>query len=501
MNRILIKKIIVHTVLLCGLFSIAQSKTMPFVWMDEPGRVDSIEVLENPDGLFIDLEDLAFHLNLPQKVAKNFFRLRIDLPSEKLIFTSGLPFVQVNSQLRQMPTALSPKGSGFYAPIESVIELIADYYPGDLHFDPTRKRVLASHPTSDILGIRFVDVPGKLMATITAGKQLNCKNKKLTESEVVLFFPDGSIDTSGFNQVEYPFGISRIVAEQTRKGAQITFNLDNGLLFEQFEILNDPPVYVVSFKRERDSDSAVENNVFNKLEEEKGQWDFDVVVIDPGHGGKDPGAIGATKLMEKNVVLDVALMLRDNLEEKGIQTVLTRDKDVFIPLSDRTKIANSSGGKLFVSLHVNATPGKTATGLETYFLSPSKNETAMRVAMLENAAIKYEESQDQYQDFSEDNFILLSMTQANYILESQDLAVVVQEKVSAGTKLKNRGVDQAGFYVLYGATMPSVLIEMGFISNKAEEMKLKEKAFRKELAAQICNAVMAFLESSREKGQ
>ncbi|MBT3231768.1 MAG: N-acetylmuramoyl-L-alanine amidase [Calditrichaeota bacterium] len=491
---------ILATLLLFGLIYNSHAEAIPFVWMDEPGREDSVNVLEDTSGMFLDIEDLAQHLDVPQKVGKNEFRLLIELPSEKLIFACGLPFVQVNGQLHQMPFALKPKESGFYAPIESVIELIAEYYPGDLHYDPTRRRVLASHPTTDILGVRYVHTPDNLLAIITAGKQLHCESDKLTESEIVLFFPDGSIDTSGFNQVINPSGIRGIFAEQTRKGAQITLNIDERLTFEQFEILSDPPVYIVTFRQEYDIEMNVENNVINKLKEEQSQWDFDVVVIDPGHGGKDPGAVGATKLLEKTVVLDVALMLRDFLEDKGIQTIMTRDKDVFIPLAERTKIANSSGGKLFVSLHCNATAGRRARGVETFFLSPSKNETAMRVAMKENDVIKYEDDQDQYQALNEETFILLSMTQANFIRESQDLAVVVQEKVSAGTKLKNRGVDQAEFYVLYGANMPSVLIELGFISNKTEEKKLKSKDFRKETAAQICNAVMAFLENSRENG-
>jgi len=468
--------------------------------MDEPGRVDSINVIESANRLFLDIEDLAYHLDLPQTVGKNKYRLLVDLPSEKLIFTSGLPFVHVNGSLRQMPFALKPLKFGFFAPIESIIELIADYYPGDLHYDPTRKRVLASHPVSDILGVRYVETPASLKAIITAGKQLHCKNKNLTENELVLFFHDGSIDTSIFNQSETPPGIKSIITEQTRKGAQITFNISESLKFEQFEILNDPPVYIVTFDREFNPETSIETNVFNRLKEEHSQWDFDVVVIDPGHGGKDPGAVGYSKLLEKNVVLDVALMLKENLEEKGIQTVLTRDKDIFLPLSKRTEIANNSGGKLFVSLHCNATPGRRARGLETYFLSQSKNETAMRVAMKENAVIKYEDNREQYQELNEETFILLAMTQANFIRESQNLAVVVQEKVSSGTELKNRGVDQAGFYVLYGANMPSVLIELGFISNKSEEKKLKKQNFRKEIAAQICNAVMAFLESSSENG-
>lgn len=226
---------------------------------------------------------------------------------------------------------------------------------------------------------------------------------------------------------------------------------------------------------------------------ERDRWALDLVVIDAGHGGKDPGAIGATKLKEKDVTLDVALRLDKALRAKGIKTVLTRRDDAFLPLAERTSIANRSGGKLFISLHCNSAKKRDAVGIETYFLAPTKSDRALEVALLENEVIKYEESRDQYKDLTEENYILLSMAQATFTQESQELAGLMQEWIPPRVGLKNRGVDQAGFYVLVGASMPAVLFEMGFISNKAEEKKLKDKKFRQKLADEIAGAVEKFL--------
>jgi len=288
--------------------------------------------------------------------------------------------------------------------------------------------------------------------------------------------------------------IDKLDARRIRKGALITITPDSGASFSGFEKITDPPLYCVEFSGR--SGAGLDREARRRLEEEKDAWALDVVVIDPGHGGKDPGAIGPTGLYEKDVVLDVGLRLKRELEAKGVKTVITRDKDVFVPLRKRTQIANNSGGKLFVSLHCNAVRRGKAHGVETYFLAPAKTERAMEVALLENSVIKFEESQDQYQDLTEENYILLTMAQANFARESEQLAALVQDDISGGLAIKNRGVDQAGFYVLIGASMPSILVEMAFISSRSEEKKLRSGDFRQRLAEQICAAVLQFLEQT-----
>lgn len=241
-----------------------------------------------------------------------------------------------------------------------------------------------------------------------------------------------------------------------------------------------------SFQLTRDQTNSISND-------ERHRWALDLVVIDAGHGGKDPGAVGPTGLKEKDITLDVAQRLNKYLKSKNIKTVMTRDSDKFVALAERTSIANKSGGKLFISLHCNSAKQRKAQGMETYFLAPSKTERATEVALLENEAIRFEDSRDQYRELTEESYILMTMTQATFTHESELLAGKVQETVAKKAGLKDRGVDQAGFYVLIGASMPSILFEMAFISNKEEEKKLKDKKFRQKIADEIGAVIVNFL--------
>lgn len=235
-------------------------------------------------------------------------------------------------------------------------------------------------------------------------------------------------------------------------------------------------------------------NLANTLNNERDKWAFDVIVIDPGHGGKDPGALGKKGTREKTIALQVAKRLKPLLEERlKVKVVMTRDKDVFVPLSERGKIANTAGGKLFLSLHCNAARNKRARGIETYFLAPARRERALQVALAENSVIQYEETTAEYPDLTDEGYILTVMAQSTFMKESEALASVVQDETSRTLNLPNRGVDQAGFYVLIGASMPAILFEMGFLSNAKEEMLLRSAQFQQQLVEAICQSVEEFV--------
>ena len=254
-----------------------------------------------------------------------------------------------------------------------------------------------------------------------------------------------------------------------------------------FRMAYRPELDEVRYHR-RDPDLA------NTLNNERNKWAFDVIVIDPGHGGKDPGAIGKKGTREKTIVLQVAKRLKPLLEKRlNVKVVMTRDKDVFVPLSKRGKIANAAGGKLFLSLHCNAARNKRARGIETYFLAPARRERALEVALSENSVIQYEETTAEYPDLTDEGYILTAMAQSHFMKESEALASVVQDETSRTLNLPNRGVDQAGFYVLIGASMPAILFEMGFLSNAKEEMLLRSAQFQQQLVEAICQSVEEFV--------
>jgi N-acetylmuramoyl-L-alanine amidase len=218
-----------------------------------------------------------------------------------------------------------------------------------------------------------------------------------------------------------------------------------------------------------------------------------LIVIDPGHGGIDPGAVGKNGLYEKDVNLDIAKELKKFISDSlKIKVLLTREKDTYLSLNERTNIANRNSADLFISIHCNASKKKTtkAQGFETFFLSEAKTDEARAAAALENAALRF----DGIEPTDEVSLILYDLAQSAYLEESNHFAEFIQASAEKYLSISSRGVSQAGFYVLRGAFMPSVLIESAFISNLQEEKLLRQKSFRKKLAYCIFKGIKNFIE-------
>lgn len=223
------------------------------------------------------------------------------------------------------------------------------------------------------------------------------------------------------------------------------------------------------------------------------------VVIDPGHGGKDTGAIGAIS-NEKDLNLTVALLAGDYITKNcpDVKVIYTRERDVFVPLNERAAIANRANADVFISIHCNSTESKSASvvGAETFVLGEHKNAANLEVAKKENASILYEEDADeQYGNFdlnSPEAYIALSLFQKEYLNQSLKLAANIQDQFAKRVGRKDRGVQQAGFLVLWKTAMPSVLIELGFISNAAEERFLASENGQIYMASAIYRAFRDF---------
>ncbi len=216
------------------------------------------------------------------------------------------------------------------------------------------------------------------------------------------------------------------------------------------------------------------------------------IVIDPGHGGKDPGAIGPRGLAEKTVVLQVAKALRRVMRQALPQyrVVLTRERDVFISLTGRAKIANKHHAKMFLSLHLNASKQRRVRGIETWYLSFAANERAKQTAARENNMST--------QQLSELERILLDLQETDRINQSAILAGVTQAELvkhlsARYTKIPNRGVDGAPFMVLLHTSMPSILVEIAFVSNPQEEKRLRSRKYRQALAQGIFRGIRKYL--------
>lgn len=228
--------------------------------------------------------------------------------------------------------------------------------------------------------------------------------------------------------------------------------------------------------------------------------DFDCIVIDPGHGGRDPGAIGYAGTFEKDRALEIALLVRDilNIRRPDLEVVMTRSTDCYVSLGARTRLANSMKADLFISIHCNAAVNSSANGFETFFLSRARTDDSRAVEMLENSVIEFDESYDTAAHTFQDDalsFLLADIAQNIYLERSSSLAVEIQDSMSDRfTGNASRGVKQAGFYVLRGALMPSVLVEIAFISNPEEERMLQSLDFRLASAEAIVDAILQFAE-------
>jgi N-acetylmuramoyl-L-alanine amidase len=243
--------------------------------------------------------------------------------------------------------------------------------------------------------------------------------------------------------------------------------------------------------------AAADATVRTGLDQKRDRWALDVIVIDAGHGGRDWGALGVSGVREKDVTLGVALKLgklvKRNLSD--VRVVYTRSDDRFIELDRRGKIANEADGKLFISIHCNSLPRKPSPtrGFEVYLLRPGRSNEAVSIAERENAVIQLEEGyEERYKHLTDENFILVTMAQSAYVRSSEVFADILQQEMENHAGVPNRGVKQAGFYVLVGASMPNVLVESAYLSNRQDEQFLKSDAGQQKIAESIFTAVKKY---------
>lgn len=217
------------------------------------------------------------------------------------------------------------------------------------------------------------------------------------------------------------------------------------------------------------------------------------IVLDPGHGGEEEGAVGPSGLDEKTVTLALCKRVQAILEKQpGVDVILTRDTDVDLGLWERPALANRAGAHLFVSVHANGSRASVANGVETFFLSLDDNpdEEARRIAAIENEVVSAQAAPPEVRD--DVNNILWAIAQEAFLVESQSLAEIVQRELNRTLQVPDRGIKQAPFVVLRNATMPAVLIEVGFISNPAIEKKLADPAYLDVVAGAIATGIADF---------
>ena len=235
-------------------------------------------------------------------------------------------------------------------------------------------------------------------------------------------------------------------------------------------------------------ESEKTRRITSVIQKDMEKWKLDTIVLDAGHGGKDPGAVGLKGTREKDVVLNIVNDLGSIIARKwpDVRVVYTRKDDRFIPLHERGKIANREGGKLFLSVHANANNKRSIRGAEVYILGLHKTKAALDVAMLENAVISQEaDSEDRYKGFTQEHLIMSSMAQNAFVRQSTSLAQEILRPIDRSPTIHGRGVRQAGFMVLWTPSMPSALVEVGYLSNPQDEKILRDRQEQTKIAYRV----------------
>lgn len=344
----------------------------------------------------------------------------------------------------------------------------------------------------DIYDVNIEEKTNGTLIRLKTSKKINIPRQSINNGVLYVFLSKTSVAPGIFKSVKNAGLVKDLrVKNLSPNNIQLEFGLKDGYsTSEAFQDIESSDILITIHNK------LFAANTAGDLEGAKTKWVFDAVVIDAGHGGKDPGAIGVTGTKEKDINLGIALKLGKLIETnmKDIKVIYTRKTDTFVELYKRGKIANENGGKLFISIHCNSTPHKPTNlrGFEVYLLRPGRTKEAIEIAEFENSVIKYEDNPERYQKLTDENFILVSMAHSQYMRYSEKFSDILNQQWGKNVNIPSLGIKQAGFYVLVGASMPGVLIENGFLSNRNDERFLKSSSGQAEIARAIFIAVKKY---------
>ena len=453
--------------------------------------MDDIETLDRLRGTFVSTRDVSRILAKRDPfVNEDRGKMVLYIGAHRIKISGNSSFILINEKVYQMPMFAIQAGNDIFLPAESFFDILKRTTLPGIKYDQRRMVLDIDIKSFTITGVNISQKANGTILRIQTRNNFSDGNISSFFHENGWFYitvVDALVDTTEIRRSDTRGVIKGIAADQLGETAQLAFQMRTKVINHELYQSKDPSEIVVSLRTPMDNSVA-------RIKKVKDRWKLDTIVLDAGHGGKDPGTIGRKGTKEKDLALDivkrVGLLLEKNTK---LKVIYTREEDVFIPLWKRTKIANESNGKMFLSIHLNSNPNKTAYGFETYLLRPGKTEDAIEVASRENESIKLEErSKNRYKDLSGENLILATMAQSIYMKESEELAAMIQEEMAKKIKSKNRGVKQAGFHVLIGASMPNVLIEAGFLTNRNEEKNLRNPKYRQTIANSIYKSIVKF---------
>ena len=491
-----------------------QKKVFIKIGQAEPVAVAAVD---SSGVTYVSMNDAAAKLNLPSVRLDADQKLEIQFAGQRIKFTTGNPFIVITeiasnlSDVYLSPQKVFRRDTTYYAPLSVFPNIFDKFVTTVASLDTATflaNSLTAPTPQYDIAGIQVEKKLNGYLVTVLANRRLGDYESWLNDNGwFFLTIANAKADTNAIKQAQTYGAIRQILTFQSPTSVQLTFRVSPDVV---------PPVDVVvdsstnnlliSLRTESKTvreelekrKTEILQNQREELDRNRKRYKLDVIVLDAGHGGKDPGTIGVTGVREKDVTLGITLKLGALIEKhlKGVKVVYTRKTDKFVELYRRGQIANEAGGKLFISIHCNSMPKKPskANGFEIYLLRPEKTERAIEIARAENDVIKLEDNYQKHykENLTAEDFIILTMAQNAYMKYSEKFAEIASECMSKRLNMRNSGVYQAGFLVLVGASMPAVLIEAGYLSNRREEKYLRSKSGQNAIARGIANAVVKF---------
>jgi N-acetylmuramoyl-L-alanine amidase len=378
-----------------------------------------------------------------------------------------------------------------YLPAQRVTALLEKVLDRPLVYDPSRESLTAISSDRGVVGVYVQEKLNGTLLEVALHQPAEYEVYVTEGNWVNVTIMDGVVDADHLSRERPSPKVRRIRAFQFENSAQVSIQMQGKILeYHDNFALNPPRVQI-----------AIENLDFDPegldtmdIEPEDDYDPVDVIVIDPGHGGLFDGAIGRSGLKEKDIVLDISLRVEELLDrDTRFTPVLTRRRDHTVGLEQRALTANSAAGDLFVSIHTNSFDQPEAGGHETYFLAAAANDEARVTQLLENA--DFREEIPAHDDDDDLDFIVMDFLQTEYLGQSRRLAELIEERLDESLNIRNRGVNQAGFVVLNRVSMPGVLVETAFISNKVEEKLLTQESFRQSVAEAIYKGIVDFAEA------
>ena len=495
--------IILITAVFAILFSLssifAQSSEIKILLDNIPLETVVPSVIEN-DRLFVSARNVVEALGgrITWFPALKLMTVNINGRTARLVIDD--PTLEIDEKVIPLEIPARILDNRVMIPLE-VIKFIAEV---DIKWDNQTKTLSINTIRPYLLKVRSYSHPDKTRVVIDLSEKTEFRADKLTNPDRIFIDIMGSIvkleDT--FKQIKIDDGVIKTVrtAQFNEEITRVVFDLYREAKYEVFSLIEPDRVVIDIFKSGKEA--AISQTLPAKPEEKSAPGPEitgkRVVIIDPGHGGKDPGAIGPTGLKEKEVTLGIALYLEKLLKGAGIPTYLTRSKDEFVYLENRTNFANQKNGFVFISLHANSVLNHrpSAEGIETFVLSSKYiGASARDVADRENRASRAHPEVD-----TDLALIIADLEESANIKYSLDFADIVQKKLVNYLKLENRGVKQAPFVVLKGANMVAVIVEVGFISNPKEEKLLKTSKFREDAAQALFEAIKYYIENTPDNG-